>query len=65
MLTFDQAGSSTATVALDPVWDKRPNAGYNQGVAGIAFSAEGNRMATGGQRARHLKILPYRPIATR
>ena len=60
-LMFDQAGSLTATVTLEPMWDKQPTVGYNQGAAGIAFSAEGNRASAGGQHSRKLKIQPYRP----
>jgi hypothetical protein len=54
--TFTQAGKSTTTVSIPPVWDGPPSVGVNAGGIGIAFGAEDNRNSIGGQRAKNFVV---------
>lgn len=56
-VTFDQGGARRQTVTI-PAAREHPRIGANQGAAGVVFSAEANRGAIGGQRARNLHIAP-------
>jgi DNA-binding winged helix-turn-helix (wHTH) protein len=58
-LEFDQGGRQVRTVAIAPAWEGPPLVGYNQGAAGIAFSAEPRGAAT-GQQVRQMVIEPLR-----
>ena len=55
LLHFAQAERRTAKVQLLPAWEK-PKSGDNDGVAGVAFGAEANRGAAGGQVARRIRV---------
>jgi DNA-binding winged helix-turn-helix (wHTH) protein len=53
--SFDLGTSISEQVPLPPVWQNHL-IGKNQGAAGIAFGAEDNRGAIGGQEARNIEI---------
>ena len=63
LMTFNQGGTKTTTVAVPPVWDGPPAVGTNHGAAGILFGAEGNRGNIGGQRARNLVVSTVKSLA--
>jgi hypothetical protein len=58
LLMFDQAGGFNDVVPLPPTL------GSNNGMAGVAFSAEKNRGLLGGQRVTNLFVTSYAPIRT-
>ena len=62
LLEFDAGGTRTSTVDLAPAWETATPVGHNNGSAGIAFSAAGNRDQAGGQEARNIRVLRYRPL---
>jgi hypothetical protein len=57
LVTFTQNGASTTTVSIPAT------SGSNNGTAGIAFGAEGNRGLIGGQRADNLIVTAFRALA--
>lgn len=54
--TFDQSGQLVTTLSIGAT------AGSNDGTAGIAYGAEGNRGQIGGQRADNIVITAYNPL---
>ena len=63
LLTFEQDGKPTTTLAIPSTWDN-PHIGDNDGTAGIQFAAEANRGAIGGQCATRLIVSAPRSLAS-
>jgi len=56
VLEFDQGGARRSQERIPADWESASPKGKNQGAAGIAFSAEGNRGKAGGQEARNIRV---------
>jgi len=56
LVEFDQSGVRVNRVAIPAVWEAPQQIGDDEGAAGVAFGAEGNRGKIGGQRVRNLTV---------
>jgi len=56
---FEQGSRHVDRVEILAAWET-PRVGDNQGAAGVAFGAEGNRGKIGGQRVKNLSVVSLR-----
>jgi hypothetical protein len=62
LVTFRQNGNVVSTVSVPATWQGPPAVGFNDGAAGIIFSAEDHRGRIGGQRADNLVVSGFHSL---